>query len=1422
MSTDTTIKPYKPLSKNPFSFKVSTPANMAFEIQQALNKLKRKYGDIDDFVARKLKYKDKKDLYQYLGAEQIDSVAMAIHEIDNDNGLIIGDQTGIGKGRQGAAILRYAILSGRNTIFITEKSNLFSDMYRDLLDIGFSDAVPLIFNNDREAQLVVTTEVGGQQKTVSMAELTGDRRYETKTKAQLKNLIDGATELPKEYDFVMTTYSQMSGDDIAKAANWRSQGSRGKPPKTETVPQYKTQFLREYAKGAVIVMDESHNAGGSVSNVGFFVREILETAKAGIYLSATYAKRSDNLPTYAIKTAIKDAGLSTNDLINTFAKGGVAMQEIVASDLVSAGQMIRRQRTFDGIKVSYNYLPELLEEHTRVFNIVAEIIRDIIYFQKTYIEDIIASMDEAVQEREGGGASGSKREGGIDNVDYFNKIHNVIRQLLFAIKAEAVAQETIKLLNNNNKVVIAFSSTMGTFMDQLGLVDGDEISDQDFSIVLNAGLDGVMRYTERLGNGETIKKELQPDELPVDVYNAYEDIQEKIRNVSTDLSISPIDVLINSIQAVRRPNDKLGGNPSDYYRVRECTGRKGQIRLENGMAIYRSFKADKKRFFREFNNGDADVLLINQSASTGVSCHASKKFKDQRKRVMIIHQAELNINTEVQKRGRINRTGQVEVLDGKNNLPEYMYLSTSIPAEKRIFMVLKKKLKSLDANTTGSQRSSESQLEIDDFFNKYGGDVIKELLQGDKALNQEIGDPLRFTKSEEEERREKEGEANRRSYSIGRKDIPKKVTNRISILPVAAQKSFYDRVEKEYKEKIRELKQKGEYDLEVEYLDYKAETLSSGMYVPEPTDSNSPFAAAAYLDTVKAKRLRKPYKWSFIEERMEGFLEGQTPEELQKFLVKEFEDTYPAIVASEKERLGNQVARAEDLAEKARTKLLEVEARPAKTDRQKSRKEALIDKTKDLVDRKEATVQRAQEIEEEEMMKLKANEIRIKEFLQYFYVGRPVIVPVELEKNAVTFLNGVVLAAGPYYDARNPYSLSNVEAQIAVNNAWKVVNLKAAHYNQVVGVKEATRQKSDAELESIKTDWNRNSNDDATQELQIVTGNTLVGMANGLKESEMESIRLIKFSTNTGEIVPGIRMKMAKDAAVHSVVPVDNEVAMDIIKTSTKAIELKGSKKGLMFIKRYGDVYGLSVPTTNAFSPIYKDQNLLSLLIRTREEELLGKKQGSFKQAPPKHFEGKVKEEDLEQFLKILSQKHGLSMKTDSLIEVEKKDEETDDTPIPTSSEDLHWYELSEPAEVGNFPRANFVRDEPYGSLPFGRVGYTKPLTAKQKFSMGLVPLYNSPKIPYLAWRNSKQSEFVKDELARALTTARTQEPADAYETLGNAIFNYPHEEGNSEFIFGRYEPKQIGRLWYADALGKSDAQPFTLEMVVGMLRIEN
>ena len=65
---------------------------------------------------------------------------MAIVNMEKDGGFILGDQTGIGKGRVMAAIVRYALKQGTTVpVFVTAKPVLYADIWRDMKAIGVSE-----------------------------------------------------------------------------------------------------------------------------------------------------------------------------------------------------------------------------------------------------------------------------------------------------------------------------------------------------------------------------------------------------------------------------------------------------------------------------------------------------------------------------------------------------------------------------------------------------------------------------------------------------------------------------------------------------------------------------------------------------------------------------------------------------------------------------------------------------------------------------------------------------------------------------------------------------------------------------------------------------------------------------------------------------------------------------------------------------------------------------------------------------------------------------------------------------------------------------------------------------------------------------------------------------------------------------------
>jgi hypothetical protein len=144
--------PHVPKSKG-FSTQTLIPTNMASAAQQALDLFEQHHGDIDAYLATRLGYGSVDELHQYFSAEQFDASALAIGNLEQGAGFITGDQTGIGKGRICASIMRYAQQQGKIALFITKDKPLYADMMRDVSDIGMRRFSPFITDSSTEIPL---------------------------------------------------------------------------------------------------------------------------------------------------------------------------------------------------------------------------------------------------------------------------------------------------------------------------------------------------------------------------------------------------------------------------------------------------------------------------------------------------------------------------------------------------------------------------------------------------------------------------------------------------------------------------------------------------------------------------------------------------------------------------------------------------------------------------------------------------------------------------------------------------------------------------------------------------------------------------------------------------------------------------------------------------------------------------------------------------------------------------------------------------------------------------------------------------------------------------------------------------------------------------------------------------------------------
>lgn len=175
-----------------------------------------------------------------------------------------------------------------------------------------------------------------------MVDANGKVVYKGLSDSKMKKVMETG-KLPEDCDFAVLTYSQVNTGDAVSQQEMeeaaKKSGARTKKSKNvkngKATP--KATFLRAIAKDNYLFLDESHTAAGS-SNTGAYLQSILRGAKAATFASATFAKRPDTMPLYAIRTAMSQAKVEPDKMISIIEKGGVTLQEIMSRELTNAGQ----------------------------------------------------------------------------------------------------------------------------------------------------------------------------------------------------------------------------------------------------------------------------------------------------------------------------------------------------------------------------------------------------------------------------------------------------------------------------------------------------------------------------------------------------------------------------------------------------------------------------------------------------------------------------------------------------------------------------------------------------------------------------------------------------------------------------------------------------------------------------------------------------------------------------------------------------------------------------------------------------------------------------------------------------------------------------------------------------------------------------
>jgi predicted RNA methylase len=612
--------------------------------------------------------------------ETLDVVTAAAEDAEGAvrfrRGFMIGDGTGVGKGREAAGIILDSWLRGRRkAVWISKSDKLIEDARRDWSALGM------------ERLLITPLSRFPQGKPITLRE-----------------------------GILFLTYATLRSDDRGERL------SRVK----QIVEWSGSDF------DGVIIFDEAHamqNAVGARSErgdqepsqqgrAGLRLQHALPDARV-VYVSATGATTVHNLA-YAQRLGLwgsDDFPFSTRaEFVEAIEAGGVAAMEVLARDLRALGLYTSRSLSFDGVE--YELVEHaLMPEQTRIYDAYADA-----------FAIIHNNLDAAMQAANitGGGGSGTlnRQARSAARSAFESAKQRFFGHLLTSMKTPTLIRSIERDLEQGHAAVIQIVSTGEALMERrLAELPTEEWNDVRVDITPR---EYVLDYLAH--------------SFPVQLYEPYTDSEGKLSSrpvyrdgqpVESREAVARRDALIAKLASLPPVPGALDQIVQHFGAdmVAEVTGRSRRIVRKPGSAgrtdrlvVETRAASANLAEAQAFMDDHKRILVFSDAGGTGRSYHAELSARNTRLRVHYLLEPGWKADTAIQGLGRTHRTNQKQP-------PLFRPVATNVKAEKRFLSTIARRLDTLGAITRGQRETAGQGLfrPEDNLESHYARDALRQL-----------------------------------------------------------------------------------------------------------------------------------------------------------------------------------------------------------------------------------------------------------------------------------------------------------------------------------------------------------------------------------------------------------------------------------------------------------------------------------------------------------------------------------------------------------------------------------------------------------------------------------------------------------------------------------------------------------------------